>query len=108
VNVSSLAGIRQRGSSIPYACSKAAMNHMTKLTAAALGPRVRVNAVAPGLVDTPRTEGWDDSHASYRSTAPLRRVVTSDEVAQVVLFLAEAPAVTGEVVVIDSGAGLVR
>ncbi len=53
VNVSSLAGERPTGSSIPYACSKAALSHMTRLLANTLAPTVRVNAVAPGLVDTP-------------------------------------------------------
>ena len=47
------------GSSIPYAASKAALNHMTVLLAKVVGPEVRVNAVAPGLVDTPWTADWD-------------------------------------------------
>ncbi len=53
INISSLAGSRPSGSSIPYAASKATVNHLTRLLANALGPEIRVNAVAPGLVDTP-------------------------------------------------------
>jgi ketoreductase RED2 len=52
VSTSSIAGVRPTGSSIPYAVSKAAVNHLTALLAASLGPEIRVNAVAPGLVDT--------------------------------------------------------
>lgn len=55
VNVSSHAGVRPKGASIPYAASKAALNHVTRLLAVSLAPDIRVNAVAPGLVDTPLT-----------------------------------------------------
>src|ERR1700722_4392421 len=59
LNVSSIAGTRPTGSSIPYAVSKAGLNHLTLLLAKVLGPQIRVNAVAPGLVDTPWTASWD-------------------------------------------------
>src|SRR5205807_4592559 len=52
VNVTSVAGLQGHGSSIPYAASKAALNCLTKSLARAFGPRVRVNAVAPGPVLT--------------------------------------------------------
>lgn len=55
VNISSVSATRALGSSVPYAVSKAALNHMTRLLASQLGPDIRVNAVAPGLVDTPGT-----------------------------------------------------
>jgi len=106
VNVSSLAGVRPVGSSIPYAASKAALNHTTRLLARALGPQVRVNAVAPGLVDTPWTEDWDDARAFVQQNAPLRRSATPADVAEVVLGLIRADYVTGEVVVVDGGLGL--
>jgi len=107
VNVTSLAGIREIGSSIPYACSKAATNHMTELAAKVLGPDVRVNAVAPGLVDTPRSASWDDTRAAYQRMAPMRRTGSADEVADAVVFLAETPFITGEILVIDGGFRLV-
>jgi NAD(P)-dependent dehydrogenase (short-subunit alcohol dehydrogenase family) len=106
VNVSSLAGVRPVGSSIPYAASKAALNHTTRLLAATLGPDVRVNAVAPGLVDTPWTADWDTVRDFVRSQAPLRRSASPDDVAEVVMGLVRAAYVTGEVVVIDGGLGL--
>jgi NAD(P)-dependent dehydrogenase (short-subunit alcohol dehydrogenase family) len=107
VNVSSLAGVRPTGSSIPYAASKAAFNHQTLLLAKALGPDIRVNAVAPGLVDTPWTADWDDLRALVGAGAPLRRTATPGDVAEVVMGLVRSTYVTGQVVVVDGGLGLV-
>jgi NAD(P)-dependent dehydrogenase (short-subunit alcohol dehydrogenase family) len=106
VNVSSLAGVKPTGSSIPYAASKAALNHQTRLLAKVLGPDVRVNAVAPGLVDTPWTADWTDLHDLVTAMAPLKRVATPDDVAEMVLGLIRSTYVTGEVVVLDGGLGL--
>ena len=103
VNVSSLAGVRPVGSSIPYALSKAALNHMTRLLANVVGPEVRVNAVAPGLVDTPWTADWDDVRAAVTAMAPLARSGQPDDVAEVVLSLMRSRYVTGEIWVIDGG-----
>ena len=103
INVTSLAGVRPTGSSIPYAVSKAALNHMTSLLAAALGPEIRVNAVAPGLVDTPWTAEWDDVRGLVQAMAPLRRSGKPVEVAETVLSLARAEYITGEIVVVDGG-----
>src|SRR5262249_8360259 len=63
VNVTSLAGVRQTGSSLPYAVSKAALDHLTAIMAKHAGSGVRVNAVAPGLVATPWTKDWHDRKA---------------------------------------------
>jgi ketoreductase RED2 len=106
VNVSSLAGERPTGSSIPYACSKAAVSHMTRLLANTLGPAVRVNAVAPGLVDTPWTEEWDVVRSFVRAQAPLQRSGTPEDVAEVIFGLARSRYVTGEVVLVDGGLNL--
>jgi ketoreductase RED2 len=103
INVSSIAGLRPTGSSIPYASSKAALNHMTVLLAKVLGPEIRVNAVAPGLVDTPWTSEWKDLREAVRLTAPLRRTATPDDIAQFVTDLAGAEYVTGQVVAVDGG-----
>jgi ketoreductase RED2 len=108
VNVSSVAGVIAAGSSLPYAVTKAALNHMTRLLAGALGPDVRVNAVAPGLIETPWTqrEGWEQIRKAVESRAPLRRVGTPEDVAEVVCSLAQAQYVTGQVVVVDGGLSL--
>ena len=103
INVSSVAGERPTGSSIPYACSKAAVNHMTRLLANVLGPDIRVNAVAPGLVDTPWTADWEMVRAFVNAQAPLQRTASPEDVAEVILGLARAAYVTGEVVVVDGG-----
>jgi ketoreductase RED2 len=103
VNVSSVAGLRPTGSSIPYAASKAALNHMTVLLAKVVGPEVRVNAVAPGLIDTPWTQSWDAVRGYVQGVAPLRRSGTPDEVAEVVVALADSAYVTGQVVAVDGG-----
>jgi ketoreductase RED2 len=106
VNVSSVAGHRPVGSSIPYAASKAALSHMTVLLANVLGPEIRVNAVAPGLVDTPWTSDWDDVRGYVKAHAPLQRSGTPQDIAEVIVGLVGARHVTGEVVLVDGGLNL--
>jgi ketoreductase RED2 len=103
VNISSVAGLRPTGSSIPYAASKAALNHLTVLLAKVVGPEVRVNAVAPGLIDTPWTADWDVLRGVVAEVAPLKRIGQPADVAEVVLALAHSAYVTGQVVAIDGG-----
>jgi ketoreductase RED2 len=106
VNITSIAGVRPMGSSIPYAVSKAAVNHMTVLLAKVAGPEVRVNAVAPGLVATPWTSDWGPMHDWVSATAPLRRSATPEDVAEVVLGVVGSRYLTGEVVLVDGGLSL--
>jgi ketoreductase RED2 len=65
-----------------------------------------VNAVAPGLVDTPWTADWDTVREVVRSSAPLQRSGQPDDIADVVLALVRSRYVTGQVVVADGGLGL--
>jgi ketoreductase RED2 len=106
VNVTSVAGVRPTGSSVPYAVSKAAINHLTVLLANVCGPDVRVNAVAPGLVATPWTEDWDNLHAAVAAISPLGRSAVPDDVAEVIVGLVHSSYVTGEVVLVDGGLNL--
>jgi ketoreductase RED2 len=76
---------------------------MTRLLANTLGPDIRVNAVAPGLVDTPWTADWDLVRSFVSAQSPLKRTATPDDVAEVILGLARSNYVTGEVVLIDGG-----
>lgn len=103
VNITSIAGVRPTGSSIPYAASKAALNHLTPLLANVVGPEVRVNAVAPGLIRTPWTEGWGPLHDAMVNLAPLGRSGEPDDIAEVVADVACARYLTGAVVVVDGG-----
>ncbi|MER5704780.1 SDR family oxidoreductase [Micromonospora sp. NPDC002296] len=109
VNVSSLAGSRPAGSSIPYAVSKAAIEHLTRLLAATVGPQVRVNAVAPGLVETPWTRGKDffaPIAEQVSNLAPLRRVGQPEDVADAVWALVNSTYTTGQVLLVDGGSHL--
>jgi len=108
VNVSSLAGTIVAGSSIPYAVSKAALDHLTRLLAKSLAPAIRVNAVAPGLVaDTPWNQDWIESaRKSWEAVNPLRRVAVPDDVVPTILHLLTADYMTGQVVAIDGGHSL--
>jgi NAD(P)-dependent dehydrogenase (short-subunit alcohol dehydrogenase family) len=110
VNVSSSSGtLRLAGQSV-YGMTKAALNYLTQSLAGELAETgVRVNAVAPGLIDTPIHETWaDDLEEAYRwlvAQAPLKRIGDADEVARfVVLLLSPVSSfVTGAVIPVDGG-----
>ena len=106
VNISSMAGIRVTGSSLPYSVSKAALNQLTRTLAKALGPQIRVNAVAPGLIDTPWTQGWSARTDEVLALSALKRIGTPADVATMVLALIETDYVTGEIVTVDGGLSL--
>jgi 3-oxoacyl-[acyl-carrier protein] reductase len=104
VNISSVAGLQGHGSSIPYAASKAAMNCMTQSLARAFAPEVRVNAVAPGPIQTRWLIGHEEHVEKAIAQTPLKRASTPDDIADAVWFLAAGTAlVTGQVMVVDGG-----
>lgn len=106
VNITSVAGLRPIGSSIAYAMTKAALNHMTLLLAKSCSP-VRVNAVAPGLVKTPWTQDWQNQHDNVASVAPLHRSATPDDCAEAVIGLIRNKYATGQILAVDGGLTLV-
>jgi ketoreductase RED2 len=106
LNITSIAGLRPTGSSIPYAVSKAAINHLTLLLANVLGPEVRVNALAPGLIRTPWTADWAAAHAAIAQRAPLGRSGEPSEIAEAAAGLLRSSYVTGAVLIADGGAHL--
>ncbi len=115
VNVSSIASLMGMGSSLAYMASKGALNALTIGLARALGPAIRVNAIAPGLVETPWMQnglGADRYAAtvqSYRARSALDAVITPDDVAEAAWFLGvKATKTTGEVLLLDAGLRLTR
>lgn len=105
VNTASISGFGGGGSSSVYCATKAALINQTKEWARALGPEVRVNAIAPGMVNS----AWecrfsDDSYEQGKARAPLARVGTPEDYAEAILFLcAGAGYVTGHTLVVDGG-----
>ena len=102
VTITSIAGVRPVGSSIAYAMSKVALNHMTLLLAKSHSP-VRFNAVAPGLVETPWTKDWQNQHDGVRAIAPLHRSATPQDCAEATLALLRNSYATGQILVVDGG-----
>jgi NAD(P)-dependent dehydrogenase (short-subunit alcohol dehydrogenase family) len=110
VNVSSVASMLGVGSSIAYMASKGALNAMTFGLARAFGPEVRVNAVAPGLVETPWLRGglgearYAATVAAYKGRATLAEVIAPEDVARSIWYLGvDAAKTTGEVLLLDAG-----
>jgi 3-oxoacyl-[acyl-carrier protein] reductase len=109
VNTCSIAGLRPSAQPLPYAASKAAVANLTKTLANALGPQIRVNAVAPGWIEgewMKRTlaENYDGLMARRAKYTPLKRCCTEDDVADSMLSLIlHNRFVTGEIIIVDGG-----
>ena len=104
VNTASVAGLGTRGSSIAYGASKAGLINLTRNLGIALGPEVRVNAVAPGLVDTPWTQPWpEERKRRHIESTMLERIVKPEDIASAMLFLAVHPAISGQTLAVDCG-----
>lgn len=106
LNISSHAGIRPKGASIPYSASKAALNHITKLLALNLAPEIRVNAIAPGLVETPMSKKWTAARKLWEDRSPMGRGAQPEEIAQVASTLIQSHYLTGEIIISDGGLNL--
>lgn len=105
VNTASIAGLDAAGSSMAYGASKAGVISLTKNLARAFGPEVRVNAVAPGAVDSSWQIDWgEEGKRLSAEKALLKRRCTPEEIAEVIVFLGFGAAmVTGQTLVVDGG-----
>jgi 3-oxoacyl-[acyl-carrier protein] reductase len=103
INIASVASITAIGSNIAYCAMKAAVVNMTKSLARALAPEIRVNAISPGLVDTDLTKNWTDYRKSQIDLAPLKRLITPQDIANEVLHLTLSPCITGQNIILDGG-----
>ena len=105
VNTASIAGINSPGSSLAYGATKAGVISLTKNLARALAPEVRVNAVAPGSVDSPWMVEWTDAErAQSIERSLLKTRSTPEDIAEVIVFLGVAGSmITGQTIVVDAG-----
>jgi NAD(P)-dependent dehydrogenase (short-subunit alcohol dehydrogenase family) len=106
INISDIAGLRPWSRFPVHSISKAGLEMLTRVAALALGPEIRVNAVAPGPVLKPARMSdarWDE----IGSDLPLRRSGRPEDVVEAILFLIQNPWITGETLVVDGGAQLV-
>ncbi len=108
VNTASIAGLGTAGSSLAYSATKAGVVSLTKNLARALAPQVRVNAIAPGAVDSSWMVEWtEDERRQSIERALLKRRCQPQDLAEVVLFLGfGASMVTGQTIVVDGGLSL--
>ena len=110
VNVSSTASLRPLGSSIPYCASKAALNSLTATLARALGPKTRVNAVAPGFIAGEWLQeglgaAYEGVKKYWEQRNPLGKVSTPDDIASAILALIEGgDLITGQILPVEGGA----
>jgi 3-oxoacyl-[acyl-carrier protein] reductase len=107
-NTASVAGRNMPGSSMAYGASKAGLINLTKNLARALAPEARVNAVAPGFVDTEWTRAWPAARkqASIERTLLKRACSPADIAAAIVFLCADATMVTAQTLVVDGGYSL--
>jgi ketoreductase RED2 len=105
INITSCAGSDPAAvtSAMPYAVAKAAINYLTKLLAKELGPEIRVNAIAPGLIKTPRVANFQEAIEKFSNRTPLKRTGEPNDIAELAIALIKSNYINGEIVVADGG-----
>jgi 3-oxoacyl-[acyl-carrier protein] reductase/pteridine reductase len=104
INIGSLGGIRPWATHAHYCASKAALHMLTQCTAKALAPEIKVNCVAPGMIDQGESERGSATLDRSAARTPMQRNGSSMDVAQAVLFFATCPEfITGQILAVDGG-----
>ncbi len=105
INITSCAGNDPAAvsSAMPYAVAKAAINYLTKLLAKDLGPEIRVNAIAPGLIITPRTTDFSVAIEKFENKTPLKRTGEPNDIAELAIAMIKSNYINGEIVTVDGG-----
>ncbi len=109
INVSSVAAQLGQGSSIPYCCTKAALDNLTVSLARTFAPRIRVNGIAPGFIEGRWTQGglgpkYESIKQAYEKSLPLGRVCQPEDIADaIVSLITGSRVVTGQTLTVDAG-----
>jgi 7-alpha-hydroxysteroid dehydrogenase len=110
VNIGSMSGMQNERGFLPYSLAKSALGKFTQLAAIELAPRVRVNAILPGCVETEALRGFMDAvpdvRAGLQSKTPMRRNGTPDDIGSAALFFASPASswITGKLLEVDGAA----
>ena len=107
INTTSISAYTGQGSCIAYSASKAAIINITRALAISQAPEIRVNAVAPGVVETRWIEGMEEFTEPHREATPMKRLATPKDVALAIFGLAVNEFITGKTLVVDGGRSLV-
>ena len=104
INITSSAAYTAMGSSVIYCAAKAALASITKSLARALAPEIRVNAIAPGFVDTGFVNWSPEVLEHLKRKTRLGRPVVAEDIAEAAVYLAaDAHATTGQTILVDGG-----
>lgn len=109
INISSIRGLNNCGGKelMAYSASKSAIISFTQTLAKDLAPNILVNAIVPGFVKTPRYEKYDqESINDFENSTYLGRLISPDEIADAILFVANSNAITGQSIIVDCGYSL--